>query len=123
MFLSIKVRTSTEGARGREGRVAAEEGIVVASFSLICVGRMWERDFWVCGGGGGWFLGGSWLRFGEEWSRNEKVFGRSVRVFLAKIGADFGRKEVLSPSSLPLASERSFPVCSAPRESEEIKEI
>ena len=30
----------------KRGRVAAEEGIVVASFSLICMGRM-------CGRGGG----------------------------------------------------------------------
>ena len=31
--------------------VAAEGGIVVASFSLICVGRMWERGTFGCVGG------------------------------------------------------------------------
>ena len=82
--------------------VAAEGGIVVASFSLICVGRMWERDFWVCGGGG-WFLGGSWLRFGEEWSRNEKVFARSVRVFWAGVRRVLAAGECLLPRlSLPV---------------------
>lgn len=50
LYLSIKVRTSTEGARGRGEGVAAEGGIVVASFSLICVGRMWGRGtFWGVG--------------------------------------------------------------------------
>lgn len=83
------------------------------------------REFFGEGGCGvgGWFLGGGWLRFGEEWGRNEKVFGRSLRVFLAKIGADFARKEVLSPLPVPLASEGCALVRSAARESEEIKEI
>ena len=66
-------------------------------------------------GVGGWFLGGGWLRFGEEWVRNGKVFARSVRVFWAKIGADFVRKEVLSPQSLSLASEGCALVRSAAR--------
>jgi hypothetical protein len=63
--LSIKVRTSTEGARGREGRVAAEEGIVVASFSLICVGRMWKRVFW-----GGWV----WRRRVVSWGKLAEIW-------------------------------------------------
>lgn len=56
-------------------------------------------------------------------AETKKVFGRSVRVFLAKIGADFVRKELLSPPSLSLASEGCALVRSAARESEEIKEI
>jgi hypothetical protein len=60
---------------------------------------------------------------GRSRAETKKVFGRSVRVFLAKIGADFARKGVLSPPSLSLASEGCALVPSTPRESEEIKEI
>ena len=68
----------------------------------LCGADVGERDFLGCGGGvGGWFLGGSWLRFGEEWSRNEKVFARSVRVFWARSEESLRRKGVPYLSSLP----------------------
>lgn len=40
------------GKRERGGCGSAEDGIVVASFSLICVGRMWGRGTFGCVGGG-----------------------------------------------------------------------
>ena len=44
--------------------MAEEEGIVVASFSLICMGRMWERG----GGVGVWHSRVvSWRRMAEIW--------------------------------------------------------
>jgi len=55
-----------------------------------------------------WFLGGSWLRFGEEWSRNEKGFARRVRVFWARSEESLRRKGVPYLPSLPFPSE----VCS-----------
>ncbi len=49
-----------------------------------------------------WFLGGSWLRIGEEWGRNEKVFARSVRVFWAGVRRVLAAGECLLPRlSLP----------------------
>lgn len=70
-------------------------------------GREGLLEVWVCGVGG-WFLGGGWLRFGEEWSRNEKVFARSVRVFWARSEESLRRKGVPYLPSLPFPSE----VCS-----------